>query len=160
MHNNKLDRIDIRILAELQANGRIKNVDLAENVSLSPSPCLQRVKRLEQLGYVQHYGAEIDISKILDTVEIFTEFTIAEHTLEDHRNFDTAIEQFPQVVECFMVSGGYDYLVHFVCKSIQEYQQVIQSILDSDMKVSKYFSYVVMKPIVPRRPWALEQLSD
>ena len=156
--NNKLDRIDIHILAELQTNGRIKNLDLAEEVNLSASPCLQRVKRLERLGYIQRYGAEIDINKIINTVEIFTEFTISEHTLMDHQYFDIEIAKIPQVVECFQVSGGYDYLVHFVCNSIQDYQRIIQNILGSDMKVNKYFSYVVLKSIVKRRPDPLEQL--
>ena len=159
MHDNKLDRIDIRILAALQENGRLKNVDLAEQVSLSPSPCLQRVKRLEQLGYIVRYRAEIDLAKIGETVRIFTEITIAEHTLEDHRYFNQQIAKVPQVVECYQVSGGYDYLVHFICRSIQEYQDVVQEILDSDMKVNKYFSYVVLKSIVPHRPAAIEALS-
>lgn len=160
MQKNKLDRIDIRILAELQTNGRIKNLVLAEKVNLTASPCLQRVKRLERLGYIRHYGAEIDLSKIADTVEIFTEITITEHTPAGHRHFDIEIAKIPQVIECFQVSGGYDYLAHFICKSIQEYQRVIQKILNSDMKVNKYFSYVVMKPIVKRRPGPLEQLAE
>lgn len=160
MQNHKLDRIDIRILAELQSNGRIKNMLLAEKVNLSPSPCLQRVKRLERLGYIQHYSAEVDINKITDTVEIFTEITISEHTPADHDHFDIEIAKIPQVIECFQVSGGYDYLAHFTCKSIQDYQRVIQKILNSDMKVNKYFSYVVMKPTVKRRPKPLVELTE
>lgn len=160
MQDNKLDRTDIRILVALQENGRLKNIDLAEQVSLSPSPCLQRVKRLEQLGFIVRYRAEVDLAKISETVEIFTEITIAEHTLEDHRYFDREIAKIPQVVECFQVSGGYDYLTHFVCRSIKEYQDVIQSILDSEMKVNKYFSYVVLKNTVNRRPAALEVITQ
>ncbi|ARN73827.1 Lrp/AsnC family transcriptional regulator [Oceanicoccus sagamiensis] len=160
MLNNKLDHIDIHILAVLQTNGRIKNLVLADKVNLSPSPCLQRVKRLEQLGYILHYGAEIDINKITNTVDIFTEITISEHTPADHQHFDVEIAKIPQVIECFQVSGGYDYLTHFMCKSIQDYQRVIQKILNSDMKVNKYFSYVVMKPIVKRRPGPLKQLAE
>ena len=158
MLNNKLDHIDIHILAALQTQGRIKNMDLAEQVNLSASPCLQRVKRLEQLGYILHYGAEVDINKMTSTVEIFTEITISKHTLADHQYFDTEIAKIPKVIECFQVSGGYDYLVHFICNSIQDYQQIIQTILDSDMGVNKYFSYVVLKPIVKRRPAPLKQL--
>jgi DNA-binding Lrp family transcriptional regulator len=160
MFNNKLDEIDINILAVLQVDGRIKNLVLAEKVNLSASPCLQRVKRLERLGYILYYGAEVDINKMTSTVEIFTEITISEHTPANHLYFDTEIAKIPEVIECFQVSGGYDYLTHFMCKSIRGYQQVIQKILDSDMKVSKYFSYVVMKPIVKRRPGPLKQLME
>ena len=87
----KLDRIDLKILAELQKNGRITNVDLAEAVGLSPSPCLTRVKRLEQAGYIAGYGAHLRLAKLGDTLTVFTEVTLADHHREDFIRFETAI---------------------------------------------------------------------
>ena len=77
----KLDRIDVKILAALQSEGRISNVDLAERVGLSQSPCLQRVKRLEKAGYIRRYEAVIDLARLGDFVTVFTEITLASHTL-------------------------------------------------------------------------------
>ena len=156
----KLDRTDIAILAELQRNGRIKNVDLADLVSLSPSPCLLRVKRLESLGYIQSYQALINISKIIETIQVFTQITISEHTLDDHAHFEAKIGDTPEVIECYLASGGYDYLVKFACRSIIHYQDTIQSLLDSDLGIRKYHSYVIMKEVVAKHAYPLHHLSN
>ncbi|MBX2856147.1 MAG: Lrp/AsnC family transcriptional regulator [Rhodobacteraceae bacterium] len=151
--DTKLDRIDIKILAELQANGRITNAALASAVGLSQSPCLQRLKRLETNGYVRGYGARIDIGKLADAITVFTEITLADHSREDFANFETGIERFPEVLECHLVSGGYDYLVKFVTRSVSDYQTTIERVLDARIGIDKYFSYIVIKsPIVGRDP--------
>ena len=87
----KLDRIDINILAHLQRNGRVTNVDLADAVSLSPSPCLLRVKRLEKAGYITGYNAHIDIAKLGETVVVFTQVTLSDHHREDFAKFEAGI---------------------------------------------------------------------
>ena len=93
MEGFKIDRIDLRILAQLQKNGRMTNVDLADAVALSPSPCLIRVKRLEQAGYIAGYGAHLRLEKLGDTQTVFTEVTLAEHHREDFNRFETAIRE-------------------------------------------------------------------
>src|SRR4030095_15113330 len=110
----KLDRIDLRILAQLQKNGRMTNVDLADAVALSPSPCLIRVKRLEQAGYIAGYGAHLRLQKLGDTQTVFTEVTLAEHHREDFNRFENAIRNVDEILECHLVSGGYDYLLRFL----------------------------------------------
>ena len=135
MINSRIDATDIAILSELQKNGNIKNVDLAEKIALSPSPCLQRVKRLEKTGLIQGYGAKVAINKICDTIQVLTQFTIKNDTLEDHHLFQQAIVKYPEVMDCYLGSGGFDYQVRFVCKNIEHYQIIIQAILDSEMKV-------------------------
>ena len=87
----KLDRLDLRILTQLQKNARMTNVDLADAVSLSPSPCLIRVKRLEQAGYIAGYGAHLRLEKLGDTLTVFTEVTLNDHHREDFVRFETAI---------------------------------------------------------------------
>ncbi|MBT5496498.1 MAG: Lrp/AsnC family transcriptional regulator, partial [Alphaproteobacteria bacterium] len=114
----KLDRIDLKILSELQQNGRITNAALADAVGLSQSPCLQRVKRLESAGYIAGYGARIDISRLADAIYVFTEVTISDHRREDFEIFEAGIAKFPEVVECHLISGGYDYLLKFVNRSV------------------------------------------
>ena len=147
--STKLDRIDINILAHLQRNGRITNVELAEAVSLSPSPCLIRVKRLEKAGYIIGYNAHVDIAKLGETVTVFTQVTLSDHHMEDFARFETGIRKVDEVIECHLISGGYDYLLKFMTRGIAHYQSLIETILESNLGITKYFSYIVIKsPIV------------
>ena len=141
----KLDRIDIRILHELQKNGRITNVELAELVHLSPSPCLMRVKKLQQAGYIIGYAAQIDLAKLGPTLTVFTEITLKNHRKMDFDRFQQAAEKVEEIIECHLISGGYDYLLKFVTGSIGDYQAIMERMIDMDMGIDKYFSFVVMK---------------
>jgi len=158
-NEHKLDSMDLNILAELQTNGRIKNIDLAEKVALSASPCLQRVKRLERIGFIKSYQAVVEINRIIETIQVFTQITIAAHTLDDHGHFEKEIVKIPEVMECCLVSGGYDYLVKFVCRSVIHYQETIQAMLDSELGISQYHSYVVMKDIISNRTYPIKHLT-
>jgi len=145
----KLDRIDINILIQLQENGAVSNQQLAEQVGLSPSPCLQRVKRLEKAGYITGYGARIDVAKLTDTVTIFTEVTLVDHRIDDFTKFEANIRNVDELMDCHLVSGGYDYLLRFLTRSIAHYQERMESLLRRNIGIEKYFSYIVIKsPIV------------
>lgn len=149
MASPRLDRIDLKILAQLQRNGRMTNVVLSEAVGLSASPCLLRVKRLEKAGYITGYGAQINLAKLGETVSVFTEVTLKDHRLEDFARFESEIGRIEEVVECHVISGGYDYLVKFVARGVGHYQQTIEDLLQRDIGIAKYFSYIVIKsPIV------------
>ena len=158
MINNRLDSTDYAILKQLQVNGRMKNIDLAEKIALSPSPCLQRVKRLEKLGLIEGYNAKVALNKLCDYIQILTQFTIANDSLEDHHEFQEAIVNYPEVMDCFFGSGGFDYQVRFICKNIEHYQTIIQNILDGNVQISKYHSYVIMKEIISRSDYPLDSL--
>jgi DNA-binding Lrp family transcriptional regulator len=145
----KLDRIDIKILYELQKNGRITNVELADLVHLSPSPCLMRVKKLQSEGYIDGYSAQINTAKLGQTMTVFTEVTLKNHRQIDFARFLATVEKLDAVIECHLISGGYDYLVKFVTSGIAEYQEIMERLTDMDIGIDKYFSYVVLKsPIV------------
>ena len=141
----KLDRIDLKILSKLQQSGRITNVELADAVGLSPSPCLTRVKRLEKAGYITGYGALINMRKLGEYLTVFTEVTLSEHRQGDFSRFESRIAKLDEIVECHLVSGGYDYLLKFVARGVSHYQSVIEGMLESDFGIEKYFSYVVIK---------------
>jgi DNA-binding Lrp family transcriptional regulator len=145
----KLDRTDIKILYELQKNGRITNVELADLVHLSPSPCLMRVKRLQAEGYIEGYSAQINLGMLGQTLTVFTEITLKNHRQVDFARFLAVVDKIDQVIECHLVSGGYDYLVKFVTAGIGEYQTIMERLTDMDVGIDKYFSFVVLKsPIV------------
>jgi DNA-binding Lrp family transcriptional regulator len=154
----KLDRIDLKILAELQKNGRITNVDLADAVGLSPSPCLTRVKRLEQAGYITGYGAQLQLRKLGDVLLVFTEVTLSDHRRDDFARFEAAIRNVPEIIECHLVSGGYDYLLKFVTNGVTHYQSVIESMLERNIGIEKYFSYIVIKSPFVKLHYPIERL--
>lgn len=141
----KLDRIDVKILNALQTDGRMTNVELSEMVNLSPSPCLLRVKKLQAEGYIQGYSARINMAKLGQALTVFTEITLKNHRQLDFARFITAIEKVDQVIECHLVSGGYDYLVKFVTTGIDEYQTIMERLLGLNIGIDKYFTFVVLK---------------
>jgi DNA-binding Lrp family transcriptional regulator len=158
MSGQKLDRIDINILAELQRNGRITNTDLADAVALSPSPCLARVKRLEKNGYIVSYNATVALEKLGETSTVFTEVTLEDHHMEDFARFERRIQTIDEVIECHLISGGYDYLLKFTTRGIVHYQQLMEDILVKDFGIAKYFSYVVLKSPVVKLHYPLSTL--
>lgn len=156
----KLDRIDIRILYELQKSGRISNVELSERVHLSPSPCLTRVKRLQAAGYITGYAALIDIAKLGETLTVFTEITLRNHRQTDFGRFLDGMRHIEEVMECHMMSGGYDFLLKFVTNGIVDYQDIIDRLLESDLGIDKYFSYVVLRTPIMRHHMPLQKLFN
>ena len=155
---HKLDRIDINILSKLQDSGRITNVELADQVGLSASPCLKRVKLLEKQGYIQSYSAKLNITKILTPTIVFTEFTLSKHEARHFDIFEKGIGQVEEVVECHLISGGYDYLVKFICASVAHYQKIVEAIITADLGIERYFSYIVIKSSIEERKIKLDQL--
>ena len=154
----KLDRLDLRILSQLQKNGRITNVDLADAVGLSPSPCLIRVKRLEQAGYISGYGAQLRLEKLGDTLTVFTEVTLSDHHREDFVRFEAAIRGVDEILECHLVSGGYDYLLKFTTRGVNHYQALIEDLLERNIGIEKYFSFIVIKSPFIKTHYPIERL--
>jgi DNA-binding Lrp family transcriptional regulator len=153
-----LDRLDLRILCQLQNNGRITNVDLADAVGLSPSPCLARLRRLEQSGYVAGYGAQIRLEKLGDALVAFTEVTLADHRREDFSRFEASIQPMDEIVECHLVGGRYDYLLKVIAHSMNHHQQLIEGLLERNIGIEKVFTHVVVKSPLIRRHFPIERL--
>ncbi len=158
MPSQKLDRIDINILCELQKSGRITNAQLAELVHLSPSPCLMRVKKLQNAGYITGYSAKIDLARLGETLTVFTEITLKNHRQKDFARFLSNIEGIANCIECHLISGGYDYLLKFVTTGVLDYQSIMENLLSSDAGIDKYFSYVVIKSPFVKNDLPLEVL--
>ncbi|MCA1493148.1 Lrp/AsnC family transcriptional regulator [Sinorhizobium alkalisoli] len=154
----KLDRIDIKILSELQKNGRMTYVELAELVNLSATPCLVRVKKLQAEGYIGGYTAMINIGKLGPVLTVFAEITLRNHRRADIARFMSAIQNIEQIIECHVVSGDYDYLVKFVASSIGEYQSLMERLVEMDVGIEKYFSFVVLKSPITKYHMPLTNL--
>lgn len=156
----KLDRIDIRILGYLQRNGRTTNVDLADVIGLSPSPCLIRVKRLEKAGFITGYGAHVQLEKLGNVQMVFTQVTLSDHRREDFAKFEASIRSVDEIIECHLVSGGFDYLLKFVTRSVLHYQSIVEELLERRIGIEKYFSYIVIKSPFVKHHYPIEKLSS
>lgn len=143
----KLDKIDLKILETLQRNGRITNQQLAETVSLSPSACMERHRKMEKCGIVKSYGTEIALEKIVPYSAVLVEVTLKNHLSEDFQRFENAMIKCPEVVDCYAVGGGIDYIVKFVTRNIEHYQDIIDHLLDDDIGIDKYFTYFITRQI-------------
>jgi DNA-binding Lrp family transcriptional regulator len=156
----KLDRIDLNILVQLQKDGRMTNANLADAVGLSASPCLQRVKRLESGGYITGYGAQINLAKLTENITVFTEITLVDHRREDFIRFEANLRNVDELMECHLVSGGYDYLLRFVSRNVNHYQERMENLLERNIGIEKYFSYIVLKSPIVKNVLPLKTLLD
>jgi Lrp/AsnC family transcriptional regulator, leucine-responsive regulatory protein len=125
MPKSSLDDIDSRIVAELQANGRLSNVDLADKVGLSPSPCLRRVKRLEREGYIEGYRAALRRDRVGLGFSVFVGVKIDGHANERALTFEKAVVEMPEVIACHLVSGEADYFLEVVVPDLADYQRFL-----------------------------------
>jgi DNA-binding Lrp family transcriptional regulator len=156
--STKLDPIDIKILATLQRNGRMRNNDLAYAVGLSASPCLQRVRRLEAAHYILGYNARLNLALLSDPQVVFTQITLTNHHREDFLRFETMMHSIEEVIEVHLVSGGFDYLVKFMTKGISEYQNLMDDLLGRNVGIDKYFSFIVLKSPILKPELPLETI--
>ncbi len=120
-----LDRIDLRILSLLQQQGRLTNVELAERVALSPTPCLRRVKRLEDEGVIAFYRAELDRRQLGLGVTAFVFINIAEHGPKATELFLTSVDAIDEIVACHVLSGQFDFLLEVVTPTLDHYASVM-----------------------------------
>src|SRR5262249_45273456 len=120
-----LDAIDRRIISTLQADGRLSNVDLAERVGLSPSPCLRRVKRLEREGYIEAYRAILQRHRVGLGLTVFLAVKIDGHANDRAGSFEEVVVAMPEVVACHLVAGDVDYLLEVVVPDLEHYQRFL-----------------------------------
>lgn len=127
--NEKLDRIDLNILDELQKNGRLTNKELAAAVHLSPTPTFERVKRLEREGYIRKYVAVLDADKLECGFVAFCYLKMKQHTYENAMRIIEAMKDIPEIAECYNISGDYDFLLKIYTRDMKTYQKFLLRIL-------------------------------
>lgn len=141
-----LDRTDTRILAILQEEGRIANVELARRVNLSPSPCLERVRRLEAAGLIERYGARLNAAALGFGTMAFIQVTLDRTTADVFDRFRDQVVLIDEVAECHMVAGGFDYLLKLRLTDMEAYRGVLATIVDLP-GVAQTHTYVVIEGI-------------
>ena len=160
MKSAKLDKIDMRILQILQKDGRITNQNLAEQVNLSPSSCLQRVRRLEKADVIASYQAHLNLASIARHIICMATVSVKNHTQEEFSAFETLIKSIPEVVECYTVSGESDFLMKIICPDMKRYVEINEQLVGNSRYQVTINYYVVMKENKPFRGVDLITLGD
>lgn len=120
-----LDAIDLRILSALQADGRLTNQELADQVGLSPSPCLRRVRRLERDGFIRTYRGVLDREAVGLGLTVFVDIKVEKHSRDNATALQEALAAMPEVVACHMVSGTADFIVEIVVSNLKAYERLL-----------------------------------
>lgn len=142
-----LDRIDRKILNALQEQGRISNVELSKLVGLSASPCLERVKRLEDQGYIEGYQAKLNPKKLGAAMLVFVEITLERTSSDVFSDFSAAVQELPDIQECHLVSGNFDFLLKARVADMSSYRTLLGDTLLTLPSVSASRTYVVMEEV-------------
>lgn len=147
----QLDRIDCQLLAALQQNARLTVAELAERVSLSPSPCWRRVKALEEAGLIQGYQARLSASQLGYGVTAFVSVMMGSHTQDVARAFEAKLEEIPEIIACHNVSGRYDFLLEVVAQDLNAFGEFVRDTLQTLPGVKEFHSSFSLKAVKDQR---------
>ena len=147
LRQTALDEIDRKILVLLQGNARIPNIDLADKVGLSPSPCLRRVRELEAGGVVRRYVALLDPAQVGLPVSVFVNVTLERQIEPALERFEAAILKRPEVMECYLMTGDFDYLLRIVAADLSAYERFLVENLTRVPGVSSIRSSFALKQV-------------
>jgi DNA-binding Lrp family transcriptional regulator len=143
----KLDRIDRRILEELQSDARLSSAELAERVSLTTSPCWRRVKRLEEEGLISGYHARLDAARLGYQVTAIVQISLDKKDTESLQAFEAAVQGIPQVVACFRISGRYDHQLIVVAEDLEAYGVFSSNYINALPGVKEVYTSFVLKQV-------------
>jgi DNA-binding Lrp family transcriptional regulator len=146
MDHQKLDAIDLRILSELQANGRITNVELSRHAKITAPPCLRRMRALEKAGYIRGYHADLDPKRLGFEVSAYVFVGLSSQADGDLKRFEEQVRTWPEVRECFMLSGEVDFLLKCVAKDLSSFQAFVTNTLTAAKNVASVKSSLVIRP--------------
>ena len=144
VEHHKLDSIDLRILAELQANGRITNVELSRRAKITAPPCLRRMRALEKTGFIQGYHADLDAKALGFEVTAYVFVGLSSQHDADLKHFEERVRSWPAVRECYMLSGEVDFLLKCVATDLSSFQRFITETLTAEKNVASVKSSLVI----------------
>lgn len=156
----ELDRYDRQILSILQGDGRISNQDLADKIGLSPSPCLRRVRALEEAGLIAGYRAVLDAKALGLALMALIQISMDQHTPERFDDFEAAVREIPEVLECLLITGqAADYQLKVVVKDMDAYQELLLNRITRIRGVTGVHSSFVLRRVVDRQSLPVEARS-
>jgi len=144
---NPMDSIDKKILQALQENARISNAELAEKVNLSPTPCLRRVRKLEEDNVISAYYAKVDSGKVGLNISALVFVQLSLNSTENAKKFEHSIKGIKRVQECFVLTGRYDYLLKVVARNLSDYEELVKGELANIPNIKTLESTIVLNHI-------------
>ena len=142
-----VDKLDMKLLRELQKNARISNVELSERVNLSPTPCLRRLRKLENTGVIRGYEVRLDTANLGLTVSALAFVKLTRNSASNGAEFEKEIKALPAVVECNVVTGPYDYVLRIVAKSLEDYESILKNQLGVIKPIADVESTIILKQV-------------
>lgn len=155
-----LDSIDIKILNILQENARISNAELSAQVNLSQTPCLRRLRKLEQSGLIQQYTVRLDYKKLGYGISALTFVRLEKNTACNGTEFEAAVSKFPQVIECLVLAGAHDYVLRVMTESLESYEHFLKEDLANVDKVVGVESTIILNQVMCRHSPELGRLQE
>jgi Lrp/AsnC family transcriptional regulator, leucine-responsive regulatory protein len=146
-HSHHLDKIDLKILRILQENGRITNLQLSSDIGLSPAPTLERVKKLEQAGYIRSYHAQVDDKMLGLGIRAFIQISLTRQIANAIDNFRAQIAEIPEIVECYQVTGDADYFMKAMVKDISAFERLIAQKLSRIEEIGQMKTMVILSKV-------------
>ena len=159
MLNSDLDEIDIRILNHMQGDARLTNVELAERVGLSPSPCLRRLRKLENDGVIQGYMTFVDQTKVGLPVSVFVSVALKEQSETALEEFEASVAALPEVMECYLMTGTSDYLMRVVTQDLADYERFLKNHLTRIPAIASIQSSFALKQVTYRTALPLSEVG-
>ncbi len=142
-----LDAADIRILSAVQTYGQLSKSKLAELVNLSPTPCYERLNRLRAAGYIRGYHAELALEKVADITAVIVTVSLVRHRKADFDRFEAHVRNMDEIIECHATGGGMDYVMTVLTGSLAAFQEVMENLLNADLNIDRYVTYIVTRQI-------------
>ncbi len=152
MKKAALDAADIRILSVLQRHGPLSKSKLADMVGLSPSPCWARLDRLKKSGLILGYRSDLNLAKIADFTKVIVTVSLNSHRKVDFDRFEDYVRLRSEITDCVSTGGGMDYVMTVVTSNLQDFQDLMEAMLDSELAIERYVTYIVTRQIKEGQP--------
>lgn len=147
-----LDAADIRILSAVQQHGQLSKTRLAEIVNISATPCWVRLDRLKAAGFIRSFHADIALERVCDFTQVVVTVSLTHHRKADFDRFETFVRDQDEIIDCIATGGGMDYVLKAVCPNLTQFQELMQKMLDAELGVDRYMTYIVTRSIKSTRP--------
>lgn len=147
-----LDAADIRILSAVQQHGQLSKTRLAEIVNISATPCWVRLDRLKAAGFIRSFHADIALERVCDFTQVIVTVSLTHHRKADFDRFETFVRDQDEIIDCIATGGGMDYVLKAVCPNLTQFQELMQKMLDAELGVDRYMTYIVTRSIKSTRP--------
>ena len=155
-----LDATDLRILCAVQQHGQLSKTRLAEIANISATPCWARLDRLKAAGFIRGYHADIALERICEFTRVIVTVSLTHHRKADFDRFEAFVNSRDEFTECIATGGGMDYVLKVVCSNLTGFQALMQAMLDAELGVDRYMTYIATRTVKSSRPNLVKLASN